>query len=163
MLICNQTIPDYATVNITRKRRIIMTDIVPELMEKIQQKFEGEVKENKKVKEFKVKLNEERATGDDVSMYAVELGNIASNVLISNLTEDVLPNGRMYYNIANRTIKPLLKQIFGLVMEAARTQLEIENKSEKIGIKAIDAEFKEDKINDLMFKLSEIFEEAADE
>ena len=136
-----------------------MTDIVPELMKKIQMDFDSKIEKNAKIKAFVKKLESETATGEDVSKYAAELGSIASDVLAGNLTEDILPNGRMYYNIADRTIKPLLQQIFDMVMDAAKTQQAYEDKKAGIGMKAAVPEFPEDRIHDLLIKFADIFDE----
>lgn len=138
-------------------------DIVPELMEKIWQEFDNKVTKNKKINAFNKKLKEETATGADVSEYAEELGNIAGAALAHNLKEDALPNGRMYYNIAERTIKPVLEKVYSMVMDAAKRQQEADNEKTGIRIKAVNSDFPEEKIKDLMFKFSEMFEVSEDE
>lgn len=138
-------------------------DIVPELTEKIWQEFDEKVASSKKIKAFNKKLNEETATAADVSEYAEELGNLAGAVLSNNLKEDELPNGRIYYNIAERTIKPIIEKIYNMVMDAAKRQQEADNEKTGIRIKAVNSDFPEDKIKDLMFKFAEIFEVAEDE
>lgn len=140
-----------------------MTDMVPELMEKIQKEFDKKVKASKKIKPFESKLKAGKATAEDVSEYASDIGDIAGAVLAESLTEDVLPGGRMYYNIGNRTVKPILQQIFDMVMDAAKMQQASEDKKSGIGMKAVNADFPEEKINDLIFKFSEIFDKETNE
>lgn len=48
---------------------------------------------------------------DETSLFARNLGDILAEILKKDITQDVLPNGRMYYNIAERTIKPVLMKI----------------------------------------------------
>ena len=139
-------------------------DIVPALYEQIEKDFDQRVKGYKKIQSFLQKKEKEQATGEDVSIYAADLGDCAAYVLLKNLTEGALPDGRMYYNIAERTVKPILIKVFDMVQAAAQEVTEYERKKKKIGLKPVTVDFPDDKVEDLMFKLVSVFEsEAADE
>lgn len=138
-------------------------DIVPELYEKIHSDFERKVNGNKKIQDFRGKLKKRTATPKEVSLYAGELGECAAYALTTNLTEEILPNGKLYWNIADRTIKPLLKEVHGMVMDAAVEVQLIEDEKTGINLKPIRSTFPEYRVNDLMEKLISILEEETDE
>lgn len=133
-------------------------DIVPELYEKIHSDFERKVNGNKKIQDFRGKLKKRTATPKEVSLYAGELGECAAYALATNLTEEILPNGKLYWNIADRTIKPLLKEVHGMVMDAAVEVQLIEDEKAGINLKPIRPEFPESRVRDFINKLIEITE-----
>ena len=57
----------------------------------------------------------------EVIDYAELLGEVLSESFKDVLTPDALPDGKMYYNIANRTVKPLLRENFNNVNQIARS------------------------------------------
>ena len=125
-------------------------DIVPQLYEDILDSFNKAVEANKRIRIFKKKLEAGTATEKDVAEYAKRLGECAEAALSSNLTEERLPDGKLYWNIAERTIKPLLKEAHELVMKAAARQLQLEDKKTGINLKPAETEFPEERINELI-------------
>lgn len=132
-------------------------DIAPELYEKIEKEFEKRLNADKDIQSFLKKKKEKKATSEEVSLYAANLGKCASKALISNLTEENLPNGRLYWNIAERTIIPLLKKVHGMVNDAA---IEVDGyEDERNGIHIIGqrTEFPVYRARDLVNKMVELF------
>ena len=125
-------------------------DIVPQLYEDILDSFNKAVEANKRIRIFEKKLEAGTATEKDVAEYAKRLGECAEAALSSNLTEERLPDGKLYWNIAERTIKPLLKEAHELVMKAAERQLQLEDKKTGINLKPAETEFPEERINELI-------------
>lgn len=140
-----------------------MTDVVPELYEAIEKELKNNISNHPNIKKFNKKAEKGKTTAEDVSIYASNIGDCAAAAFEKILTEDVLPNGRIYWNIADRIIKPVLKQIFDMVMDAAKTQQEAENAVDGFKIKPSVPSFPEQKTDDLMFKFVEIFDKAEDE
>lgn len=136
-----------------------MIDIVPKLQKKINSEFDKRLESSQKLKGCMKKLETEKATSRDTFDYSSELGRIASEVLTDVMTEDALPNGSMYFNIADRTVKPILVRCFELVMDYAKRQQSIDDRKNGIGIKPSVPEFPEARINDLMIKFADIFDE----
>lgn len=134
-------------------------DIVPTLQKQIEDDFEKRINENAKIQSLIKRLNDKKATSSDVSRYSQILGNIASSVLLGVLTEENLPNGQMYYNIAERTIKPLLKRLFEMVIDFATAQQKYTDEKMGLGINSVSPEFPEQRIDDLMLKFADIFDE----
>lgn len=133
-----------------------MADIAPELYEKIQKAFQQNMNSNKQIIRF---WSRKEHTAKEVSLYAAALGKCASGALSEVLTEEVLPNGKLYWNIAQRTIVPLLKEAYEMVMEAADEVQRKEDEAIGIALKPIRPKFPENRINDMINKLIEYQEE----
>ncbi len=140
-----------------------MEDIVPVLYSRIQKALQNRIKNDKKIQTFERKLADKTATASEVSLYAADLGRIAAAVLGDALDPDNLPNRQLYWNIGQRTIKPLLKEVYKLVMAAAKEQTRIDD--EKIGISLAPQEpgFPEDRVDDLITKLQQYLQEDINE
>ena len=141
-------------------------DIVPELNKKIQKEYEKEIENNKQINKFLQNLEAEKATSKDVSLYAEQLGACASRAITKNITEENLPDGKIYWNILSRTVEPVLKDIHKAVNDAAEKVQKREDKANKIGIITQRAEFPILRMRDLFDKLISILENgdmAADE
>ena len=132
-------------------------DIVPDLYEKIQREFKKNMKGSSLIKSFQRKGS--KATPKEVSLYAAELGRCVSEALTACLTEDALPDGKLYWNIAQRTIVPLLKEAYELVMEAAETVQRQQDEKLGIRIQPVRPEFPQDRVDDFINKLIEYQEE----
>lgn len=140
-------------------------DIVPGLYETIKTDYVQNIRKNGKIKAFLGNLEAGTATGEQVSLYSAELGKCAADALAKHLTEENLPDGRMYFNIGDRTIRPILEDVHARVMDAAKKVQELGDKKTGIGMKSVRPEFPESRVRDLIFKFVEIFDkgEAADE
>ena len=134
-----------------------MTDLAPVLYKKIQSEFELNLKRNKRIQSFLEKG--EKATQKEVSLYSAELGKCASDALAEVLSEDALPNGKLHWNIAQKTIIPLLEEAYEMVMEAAEAVQKREDTELGISIKPIRPEFPEERVRGLINKLIEYQEE----
>ena len=139
------------------------TDIVPELYKAIESDFHMRVKTSPDIRAFRLRLEKGTATAEDVSKYAGRLGDCASATLLAVLTEDNLPDGRMYWNIAERTVKPLMHTVYEMVNEAAATVQKREDEALGIGLKPIRADFPEERINSLINRMIEEFDKQGDQ
>lgn len=138
-------------------------DIAVELWEKIELTFDSRVKTDPIIKAFNRKVEKETAEGKDTFKYVERLGEHASSVLSFYITPENMPDGKIYWNIAQRTVLPLLKKVHEMVNDAACAVQEIEDKKNGIGIKAVRAPFPEDRVNDLLNKLTSLDLTAEDE
>ena len=138
-------------------------DIVPELYEKIHAEFERKVNNSRIVKTFRNKLEKKTAEGKNVSFYAGELGRCAAEALTEYLTEKNLPDGKLYWNILERTVDPLLREVNEMVLDAAKTQQAAEDERAGINLKPIEPEYPKFRIHDFMDRLMEYAQEEVDE
>lgn len=130
------------------------TDVVPALNEAIQASFKGYVLKDRRIATISKRIRDGTATFVDAHDYAERLGENLSRALVNNLTADRLPDGRLYYNIAQRTVVPGLQENYELTNVAASDIQDILFASEKIGIKAAKADFPEDRIQGLIDKMT---------
>jgi hypothetical protein len=125
-----------------------MTDISPELLEKIQKTFEEET----------VKLREQIKAGvknyDEAYSYARKVGEALSRSFGVNITSEILPDGKLYYNIADKVVRPMLEAEYELSSAAAVSAQKSANKAAGIGIKPQTAEFNEDKAQGIIDRVS---------
>lgn len=83
------------------------------------------------------------------------MGNILADVFKDEITSDVLPDGKMYYNIAKRLIEPKMKNNFDIVSDYSKEVQEVLNKTSNISLKAIKPEINQDRIDGIVEKISE--------
>lgn len=127
-----------------------MNDIGLELQKSIETAFNERLAIDVVIKAIKLKVENGKATQRDVTMLCKRLGEIASKVLIENIKPEMMPNDKMYWNIAEKAIKPLMIQIHGTVNKVAAEVVEAERKTNGIHIKPIEPVFPEERIESLI-------------
>lgn len=131
-----------------------MDDIVPALLESIQSQFDERTYNSAKLKKSLQALKSNKATYIDVNDFAIEVGEILTDVLGANITAEILPDGKMYFNIADRILNSTLKKnhelISGFAMDV-QTQL---NHEAGLKLKGQFPELNQDKIDGLVNRLS---------
>ena len=129
-----------------------MKDIVPELQKSILTNFQSQVEEDYKIQRI-LSGEDEKATFADVSKLSARLGEYAADSLKRNLTDETLPDGVLYWNIAKRTIVPLMQEVQKIALDMAVAVQTREDKKAGIGIKPIRPEFNEERIEAVMNKV----------
>lgn len=128
-------------------------DIAPALAESIDTTFNSLVSSDAVIRAFNNKMSKGAATQRDVFNYTSRLARHASKSLKMCLTPDNLPDGKLYWNIATRTIKPLLQRVHTMVTEAAISVQTADDQRNGIGVKPMAVDFPEERINDILNKL----------
>ena len=125
-----------------------MTDIAPELLEKVQKDFE----------ELTEGLREEIKQGvrsyEEAYDYAKRIGEALSRSLGVNITPEVLPDGKMYYNIADKVVRPMLEEEHELAAEVAVSAQKSANRAAGIGIRPLKAEFDTERAQGIIDRVS---------
>ena len=137
-------------------------DVVPVLNDLITASFNGYVLKDRRLGQISRRIRDGTATFTEAHAYAESLGEDLSQALLKTLTADNLPNGTLYYNIAQRTVIPALENNYNLVNEAAvKIQQTLDKKSD-IGLGAVSADFPLERINGLIDKMTstDILEDA---
>lgn len=127
-----------------------MEDIAPKLYEKIKKEFDRKISDSKKLNALSEKLAKGTATYKEAHEFAIESGGILSQVFQNNISSSVLPDGRLYYNIADRIIRPMMGDLYEGVADYSKEVQTLLNKQHKIGIKAIKPELNEDKVQGIV-------------
>ena len=77
----------------------------------------------------------------------------AAKALSRGLRPENLPDGKIYWNIAKRTIEPLLREVNRMVNDAMVVIIEAAHKKKRIGIKPVRAAFNQDRCDAIMNKV----------
>lgn len=129
-------------------------DIAPELLNRILTSFETKLRGNEKLAALTDKLQNGTAAYADAYEYALEVGTALSDTFAEELSSDVLPDGKMYFNIANRVVRDPLTRAYGLIAdecEGVQTQL---NTAAGIALKAQRPSFPENRIKGFIDRIS---------
>lgn len=125
-------------------------DIAPELLETLQAEFKKAYEGSTKVRKILAAINSGGATYAEANDFAIEVGELLAEVFRKNLSSAVLPDGRMYYNIASRILDPLLENNYAIAADAAvRVQQELNNAA-GIGLNAVSPELNRDRIDGII-------------
>ena len=95
------------------------TDIVPALNDEIMTSFRSRMNRDARIKRVSRRITDGTASLRDGHTYAAAVGENMSSALRAVLTPEKLPDGKLYYNIASRTVKPALQETYGLVNDTA--------------------------------------------
>lgn len=127
-----------------------MEDIAPKLYEQIKKEFNRKISDSKKLSALSDKLAKGTATYKEAHEFAIESGEILSQVFQNNLSSSVLPGGKLYYNIADRIIRPMMGDLYEGVADYSKEVQALLNKQQNIGIKAIRPKLNEDKVQGII-------------
>lgn len=131
-----------------------MDDIAPELLEKIQNGYREKINESDVLNDIARKVADERATYSDANDAAQEVGKILSETYQEYLSADILPDGRMYYNIADRIVGSTMTEAYEYIADIAEIAQNTANKNAGIGLKAVRPEINRSKIEGIINRIS---------
>lgn len=131
-----------------------MDDIVPELLATIEKQFANRVSTSKKLGKSIQRMQDGTASYLDANDYAIEIGEILSNVFKNNVSSDVLPDGKMYYNIADRILNKTLKKNYDLIANYSEEIQKSLNQQANIGLKVQTPDLNQDRIDGLVNRVS---------
>lgn len=132
----------------------MVEDIVPSLLKTIKSEFEGARLDSEVLKDLLSKLHHSKASYLDANQYAIEIGEILSKALGASLTNETLPDGKMYYNIAQRVLTDVLGRNHDLVSDYAEQVQKNLNSEAKIGLAAQVPELNQDRVDGLVNRLA---------
>ena len=132
----------------------MVEDIVPSLLKKIKSEFEGARLDSEVLKDLLSKLQHSKASYLDANQYAIEIGEILSKALGASLTDETLPDGKMYYNIAQRVLTDVLERNYELVSDYTEQVQKNLNSEARIGLTAQVPELNQDRIDGLVNRLA---------
>lgn len=135
-------------------------DIVPALLELIEKEFDEKMLQSKKVKEAVEALKTKQATYKNARDFAVEAGDILAEVLNKHITVETLPDGKLYFNIADRVLNTTLQKNHNLITGYALDMQTDLNYAAGLKIKGQAPEIAQHRIDVMVERLStEEFEE----
>ena len=129
-------------------------DVLPKLLEEVKNEFELAYGESEIIRNAFAKLKAKKATYRTANEFAIEIGEILSKALGASLSADKLPDGKMYYNIAQRLLTDVLGRNYELVSGYASDVQKNLNSEAKIGLTTQVPELNQDKIDGLVHRLA---------
>ena len=127
-----------------------MEDIAPALYEKIQKDFTASVQSDSTLKTLALKSNSKALTQKELTTVSTRLGQHASDAFRKYLTADALPDGKMYWNIADRTIRPIMQQVYDSANYFSTKAMRITDKAAGVNISIAKGIDPTERINDII-------------
>ena len=113
-----------------------MEDIVPELLNKILEDFRKSKASNSKLHNLQKKIDAGTATYTEANEYATIISSSMKTSFAKYMKSDNLPDGRCYYNIAERIISASEHEQYELIADFTESVQAVLNKRAQIGLKA---------------------------
>lgn len=120
-----------------------MDDIAPALLEKILNEFQEELGDQS--------ITDMTYAG--AADYAERVGDALAKAFRRNISSDVLPDGKMYWNIADRVIRPMLETDHQLISDVARQAQQALNEAAGLRLKAQAAEINQSRVDGILNKV----------
>ena len=138
-------------------------DVLPSILQEVQERFERDFGKSEIVRNAFATLKAKKATYKTANEFAIEIGDILSKALGKSLSADKLPDGKMYYNIAQRLLTDVLGRNHELVSGYASDVQKNLNDEAKIGLKVQVPELNQDRIAGIVnrFSSEENFEDVS--
>ena len=123
--------------------------------------FQNQLNKSDLIAKLYAKVRDGTATYKEANEFAIEVGKILAKAFESNLSSDVLPDGKMYYNIAKRIIEPTMANNYSLITDVTNQIQKTLNDAAGIGIKPIAPTLNEDRIEGIINRVSseEVFDD----
>lgn len=116
----------------------------------------GYIHENRtSLDKYLVKLNGGNATYIDADNYAVALGEVTKNAFDNNVNSAVLPNGRMYYNIANSIIPRVLQSNFTDINKYCQEVQKLFNDNKGLTFNPVNVNINNDRLKGLIQSIAD--------
>lgn len=138
-------------------------DVLPGILKEVQERFERDFGKSEIIRNAFATLEAKKATYKTANEFAIEVGEILSKALGASLGADKLPDGKMYYNIAQRLLTDVLGRNYELVSGYASDVQKNLNDKAKIGLKVQVPELNLDRIAGIVnrFSSEENFEDVS--
>lgn len=129
-------------------------DVLPKLLQEVKKEFELSYRESEIIRNAFATLEAKKVTYKTANEFAIEIGEILSKALGAYISADKLPNGKMYYNIAQRLLMDVLGRNYELVSSYASDVQKNLNDKAKIGLKVQVPELNLDRIAGIVNRFS---------
>lgn len=132
-----------------------MEDIAPELLARIEQEFSKQFKTDQFLAELAANLEAGAATHTEAYEYAGRVGEILTDAYQHTISSASLPDGKLWYNIANRVITPTMNHNYNTIAQYVTDVQTNLNRAAGLGIKAIPPDMNAaDKIQGIVNRVS---------
>lgn len=129
-------------------------DVLPDILQEVQERFESDFGKSEIIKNAFETLKAKKATYKTANEFAIEVGEILSKALVASLIADKLPDGKMYYNIAQRLLSDVLGRNYEIISGYTRDVQKKLNTDAKISLKVQVPELNQDRIAGIVNRLA---------
>ena len=129
-------------------------DVLPAILQEVQERFESDFGKSEIVRNAFETLKAKKATYKTANEFAIEVGEILSKALRASLIADKLPDGKMYYNIAQRLLSDVLGRNYEIISGYTRDVQKKLNTDAKISLKVQVPELNQDRIAGIVNRLA---------
>lgn len=127
-----------------------MTDVAPGLLEDVEGRFRELYEKNRELRDVIGRVEAGTATYADAQQYAELVSRDLTGACASVFTDGALPDGRMYWNIADRVLRPVIGEQTELIADVCeRTQTAL-NQAAGIGMKAVRVQTEPDRVQGIL-------------
>lgn len=123
-----------------------MADIGAELLEKIRAEFQKTCKSDKYIQSVLKKIEGGTAKMEEVALLSKQLGRRASQAIGAHVNVAALPDGKMYYNIADTILSGVLKDNYDIINSAAAECQKALDSQAGINVRPQQAEFPAERV-----------------
>lgn len=127
-----------------------MEDIAPQLIESVTAEFRNAYENSDKIQRLLKAIQQGTATYEQAQQYAIEVSQLIGAAYAKHVSSAVLPDGKMYYNIASRLIPASLDENYTLVADYAKQVQQSLNKQAGLGLKAQEPPQNDDRVDGLV-------------
>ena len=129
-------------------------DVLPGILKEVQERFERDFGKSEIVSNAFAALKAKKATYRTANEFAIEVGEILSKALGVSLSAEKLPDGKMYYNIAQRLLTDVLGRNHEVVSSYASDVQKNLNDEAKISLEVQVPELNQDRITGIVNRFS---------
>lgn len=124
-------------------------DIAPALLDKVQKNFHSRLEKAGATRQAMLKRARD-GTLTSVNQYTNKVGKALSRAYMDILLPDVLPDGILYYNIAEKVVVPTVKEAHTMVSDVADEIQTVKNKNAGINLKPKRPPIEEDRLDGII-------------
>lgn len=140
-------------------------DVSSSILEAVAKDFRKKYQSSKAVNNLILKIEKGTASHTDSYRFAQKVSDFLNYAIKNNMTGSTLPNGKLYYHIAESVLTPLLKNNHALITNYAKDVQSMMNKKDDIPFKGRTAKCNLDRIEGICseYSRSDLFDETQQE
>lgn len=126
------------------------------MLANIQKEFESAVKSSDELTRLREAIKGRTASYADAHRYAQELSKLCTAAIRKHMTADSLPEGKLFYNIAQKVMTPMLQDTRTRISRYCYEVQKALNADAGIGIRPSEPEFDEERLEGLIQHTSDL-------
>nr|DAS75252.1 MAG TPA: hypothetical protein [Caudoviricetes sp.] len=126
-----------------------------DLISKLKSEFNNKYANNSKIRRLVDQLEKGDVEYEQAHQFAIEIGELLANIFKENLSEDMFPDKKMNYDVADKILNETLGKNYELVSDYSRDIQTIINKKAGFNLKGLKADKNQSRIDNMAKKISE--------